>query len=93
MDLLAISNDKCIFVEFVNESSKLNVGFRNWLKVDFTDLELDEIIKNQTVVEIAWPKADIRSASNMKRVLKGLPMEGGWKQSCPVKIHRFGGKS
>lgn len=43
-------------------------------------------------MEIVWPKADVKTAKEMKKDLKKLGM-GDWHMNCPVKIHRFGGKN
>lgn len=88
---LEIDNEHCVMVEFVNESGKLAVGYRNWLRPTYTDDELRKMQDEKKIIQIAWPKADVKSARDMRTVLKNLP-KNSWKTNCPIKVHRFGGK-
>ena len=91
-NLLNVSNDNFIVVKFVNEDDKFSVGFRNWLKKNYSDEDLENLIASEEVIICMWPKADIKCAREMKTALKKLPKINGWKLNCPVQVLCFGGQ-
>lgn len=87
-----VDNNKCLLVEFVNEDNKISVGYQNWLKKQLSDDELEKIIESGEPVEYMWPKADIKPAAAMKKVVSKLNRKIDWTMNCAIKIYRYGGK-
>ncbi|XP_011698129.1 PREDICTED: uncharacterized protein LOC105456055, partial [Wasmannia auropunctata] len=84
-----MNNDKCLLVEFVNEDNSIAVGFQDWLVKDKDNEEnIKTIVKNKTLVEILWPSCEIKSAQQMKKIVKSLTKKD-WITSA-VRILAFG---
>lgn len=84
-----MNNDKCILVEFANEDNSIAVGFQDWLVKDKDSEDLKTIVKNKTLVEILWPSCEIKSAQQMKKIVKSLTKKD-WITSA-VRILAYGG--
>ena len=63
-----MDDEKCILVEFVNESNKVAVGFIEWCNL--ADEEIQQHIKDEDVVQINWPNCDVGPAVSMKKKMK-----------------------
>ncbi|XP_039314387.1 uncharacterized protein LOC120356874 [Solenopsis invicta] len=83
-----MNNDKCILVEFANEDNSIAVGFQDWLVKDKDSEDLKIIVKNKTLVEILWPSCEIKSAQQMKKIVKSLTKKD-WITSA-VRILAYG---
>lgn len=73
------------FGGIVNEDNRVAVGFQNWLRKKFNLNVLNE----QKIVQIYWPKSDIFSAAKMRSVMKTL-LPTNW-QNHDVRILAVGG--
>lgn len=82
-----VDNKQCLLVEFLNEGGSLACGYKNWMKEKDQE-NIEEIIKNKTLVKIKWPdNVDVDQASIMNKLLKTVK----WSE-YPVKIIFYGGK-
>lgn len=65
-----MDDQKCMVCEFPNEENSISIGYLEWLEDEFTITELDDVIKNKTLVRVRWPKdCDISPATAMKKKL------------------------
>jgi len=87
-----MDNNKCILVEFINESNSLAVGYRTWLLNDnykYNDDEIQRIIDDKIEVSITWPNCDIKSAITMRKIVQNLSVHD-WTTHA-VRVYGYGG--
>ncbi|KYN23244.1 hypothetical protein ALC57_04340 [Trachymyrmex cornetzi] len=87
-----MENDKCILVEFINESNLLAAEYRTWLLNDDyrnDDDEIQKIMDNKMEVAIKWPNCDIKSAIAMRKIIQTLYVDD-WTVYA-VRIYGYGG--
>jgi len=86
-----MNNNRCVLVEFINESDSLGVGFQHWLNKDNNNPKvLKRLIETNAITEISWPCCEIKSAARMTKIVKTLK-DSDWMKH-PVKVLAIGGK-
>ena len=87
-----MNNEKCLLVEFANEDNSIAVGFQDWLVKDKNEDNLKTIVKNKTLVEILWPSCEVKSAQQMKKMVKSLTKAafGNFTRVHSTKLRPFG---
>ena len=63
-----VDNNKCILVEFRNESNKIQTGFEAFLNKNIVK-EIDDLIKNKKIVQVEWPNVEMMEAGLLKKHL------------------------
>ncbi|OXU19185.1 hypothetical protein TSAR_002222 [Trichomalopsis sarcophagae] len=90
MKNLSVNNKECLLLEFSNEDGALAIAYKCWLTRKLTNADLEQIISEEEMVEITWPKCDITPVTRkFKNTIQGLS-EADWAPYV-VKILGFGG--